>query len=170
VAVCATVAAGALPPSAARTCFGAATVGVAGACCGVMGAVTALVAGGWVFACGAVTTGCVATEGNGAEVLPWCDFEPEAADGVVTAECIGTEELACCGLAAGAAGKTVMGEGLGMVTAACIGLGEATGGVAEAGLVRERFGEWSEADGLGADSVGTGSAVSVGGGTDNTVV
>jgi hypothetical protein len=126
-----------LPLSAARTCFGADAAGVAGACCGVIGVVTELVEGGWAFVFGAVRTGCVATEGMGAEVLPWCGFEPEAADGVVTAECIGTEELACCGMAARDAGKTVMGDGLGMVTVACIGLGEAPGGVAEAGLFAE---------------------------------
>jgi hypothetical protein len=85
----------------------------------------------------------------------------------VTAECAGTEALACSGLAAGDAGNTVIGEGLGMVAVACMGRGVAAGAgtVAEAGLL-------AEADGaaLGADSVAAGSSVSVGGGTDNSVV
>jgi hypothetical protein len=101
--------------------------------------VTELVEGGWTFVFGAVMAGCVATEGMGAEGLPWGDLELEAAGEVVTAECVGTEAVACGGLAAGGAGETVMGEGLGMVTVACMGRGVAAGAGAdtETGLFAE---------------------------------
>ncbi len=72
MAECATVAgAGVLPLSAARTCFGADAAGAAvvGVCRGVIGVVTELVEGGWVFAFGAVMTGCVAAEGMDAEAI-----------------------------------------------------------------------------------------------------
>jgi len=90
---------------------------------------------GWAFVFGAFPTGCVATEGIGAELLRRSDLEVEAAGEVVTAECEGTEAFAWIGLAAGGAGDTVIGEGLGMVTVACMGFG--AGAVVEAGLLTE---------------------------------
>ena len=58
-----------MPPSAARTCFGAGAIDAV-ACCGVTGVVTALVDVGSESAGDAVTTGCAAAERMGAEELP----------------------------------------------------------------------------------------------------
>jgi hypothetical protein len=101
--------------------------------------VTELVEDGWAFVFGTVTTGCVATEGMGADLLSRSDLEVEAVGEVVTAECVGTEAAACSGLATGGAGNTVMGEGFGMVTVACMGRGTTAGAGAdaEAGLFAE---------------------------------
>jgi hypothetical protein len=50
--------------------LGADATGGADACGGATGVALVLIAAGWTFACGAITTGCAATAGMGIEPLP----------------------------------------------------------------------------------------------------